>query len=209
MTSQFHEISFPFSVALGASGGPVRRTEIVALASGREERNSPWAQSRRRWNAAPGVKSRDDLATLIAFFEARRGQLYGFRFRDPVDHASCAPVTSLDQALGIGDGATAEFQLVKRYGDAGSAYDRVIDKPVADSVRIAIDGAELVLGTDFGVDPETGKVVFTTPPADGAALTAGFRFDVPVRFDTDQLNISLDAFEAGDIPDLPIVEIRL
>lgn len=209
MSTQFHEVSFPFSVALGASGGPMRRTEIVALASGREERNSPWAQSRRRWNAAPGVKSRADVSTLIAFFEARRGQLYGFRFRDPVDHASGEPVTPQDQPLGTGDAATAEFQLIKRYADAGSVYDRVIQKPVAGSVRLAVDGLEMTDGADFSVDMETGKVIFTTPPDQGAELTAGFRFDVPVRFDTDQLNISLDAVDAGDIPDLPIVEIRL
>jgi uncharacterized protein (TIGR02217 family) len=209
MTTQFHDVLFPYSVALGASGGPMRRTEIVTLGSGREERNSPWAQSRRRWNAAPGVKSREDLSTLIAFFEARRGQLFGFRFRDPVDHASADPVTPLDQVLGIGDGATAEFQLIKRYGDAGSVYDRVIQKPVPGSVRIAADSLELAEGEDLSVDFETGKITFSVPPGAGDVLTAGFGFDVPVRFDTDQLNISLDAFDAGDIPDLPIIEIRL
>jgi len=209
MSTQFHDVQFPFSVALGASGGPMRRTEIVALASGREERNSPWAQSRRRWNAAPGVKSREDISTLIDFFEARRGQLYGFRFRDPVDHASGEPVSALDQALGTGDGATTVFQLIKRYGDAGSFYDRVIQKPVAGSVRIAADSVEMTAGADFGVDMETGLITFTTPPDAGVVLTSGFRFDVPVRFDTDQLTISLDAFDAGDIPDLPITEIRI
>lgn len=209
MMSQFHDVTFPFSVALGARGGPVRRTEIVPLASGREERNSPSAHSRRRWNAAPGIKTLDDIAILTAFFEARRGQLYGFRFRDPVDHVSGPGVTPMDQSLGIGDGATTIFQLIKRYEDAGSIYDRPICKPVADSVRIAVDGIEQTDGTDFSVDTDTGEVSFTSPPVTGSVLTAGFRFDVPVRFDADRLDISLEGFEAGEVADLPLIEIRV
>ncbi len=208
MSSQFHEIRFPFSVALGARGGPQRRTEIVTLVSGREERNAPWAHSRRRWNAAPGIRTRDDVELLLAFFEARHGQLYGFRFRDPLDHASGSVVTAADQPLGSGDGVTTSFQLTKRYADNAGSYDRPIRKPVAGSIRIAADAAELTEDTDFTIDPETGEVSLATPPAPGVALTAGFEFDVPVRFDTDRLDISLDAFEAGEISDLPIIEIR-
>lgn len=208
----FHEVRFPFPLARGAAGGPERRTDIVTLGSGREERNSPWAHSRRRWNAGPGVKTLADLETLIAFFEARRGQLYGFRFRDPVDWKSCALAATpgpLDQPLGTGDGETTEFQLVKSYASGGEAYDRPIVKPVADSVRVAADGSELVAGTDFTADPETGIVTFTSVPDEGAVLTAGYEFDVPVRFDVPQLAISLDAFGAGDAPDVPVVELKL
>ncbi|WP_421786022.1 phage distal tail protein, Rcc01695 family [Hyphobacterium sp.] len=208
MTTAFHDVRFPFALALGASGGPMRRTEIVSLVSGHEERNSPWAHSRRRWNAAPGIKSRGDLETLIAFFEARHGQLHGFRFRDPVDHASGSPVSETDQPLGTGDGATAGFQLIKRYADGAGSYDRPIRKPVAGSVMIAEDGSSLTESVDFSVDAATGEVGFTTPPAAGSILTAGFEFDVPVRFDTDRLAISLDAIEAGEVADLPIVEIK-
>ena len=175
MTNVFHDVRYPFSLALGASGGPVRRTEIVPLVSGHEERNSPWAQSRRRWNAAPGIRSRSDVETLIAFFEARHGQLHGFRFR---------------------------------YEDAAGAYDRPIRKPAAASVLVAIDGVAQAEGTDFTVDTATGEVSFAAAPAAGTMLTAGYEFDVPVRFDTDRLDISLDAIEAGEIADLPIIEIR-
>lgn len=208
MSPQIHDVLFPFSVALGARGGPERRTDIVTLGSGREERNTPWAHSRRRWNAAPGIRTLADVAALTAFFEARRGRLYGFRFRDPVDHASGEPVSPADQPLGTGDGDTRVFQLIKRYADDGSAYDRLITRPVSGSVRIAADGLELTAGTEFTVDVETGEVTFADAPEAGIALTAGFEFDVPVRFDTDRLDISLDAFEAGEIADLPILEIR-
>jgi uncharacterized protein (TIGR02217 family) len=209
----FHEILFPLDVALGARGGPERRTEIVTTGSGREERNARWAHARRRWNAGYGVKSLDALSAVVAFFEERRGRLYGFRWRDRLDCSSSASgLESLleDQVLGIGDGERAAFQLVKRYGAEHAPYSRPIVKPVAGSVRVAVGGMEREEGVDFDSDPATGLVVFRAgkEPGAGAAVTAGFLFDVPARFDTDFLEVDLAAFAAGDIPSIPIVEIR-
>jgi uncharacterized protein (TIGR02217 family) len=206
----FHEILFPLDIALGSAGGPERRTEIVALASGREERNARWAHSRRRYDAGYGIKTFDALSQVIAFFEERRGMLHGFRWRDRLDHASAAPgvvVTASDQTIGIGDGEATTFQLVKTYGGAFAPYVRPIVKPVAGSVRVAVDGVELEDG--FSVDVTTGVVTFETPPGPGDAVTAGFLFDVPVRFDTDYLEVDLSAFAAGAFPKIPLVEIRV
>jgi uncharacterized protein (TIGR02217 family) len=210
----FHEVRFPTAIAFGATGGPERKTEIVALGSGREERNSRWADSRRRYNAGYGVKSLDDLHAVIAFFEERRGRLYGFRWRDRSDWKSCPPggtPAATDQAIGTGDGTTAAFQLVKAYGSGFSPYSRAIVKPVAGTVTVAVDGEAAAEGTDWTLDPATGIVTFVSGaiPADGAAVTAGYEFDVPVRFDTDRLEINLTAFAAGDIPAIPLVEIRV
>lgn len=208
----FHEIRFPLDIALGASGGPERRTEIVTLGSGREERNSPWALSRRRFNAGMGLRKLDDIHALIAFFEARHGRLHGFRWRDRTDWKSVSPsaaVSALDQALGQGDGERMSFQLVKTYASGGASYTREIAKPVAGSIRIAVAGAPVEEGAGFSADHTTGLVTFTSPPAPGATVTAGFEFDVPVRFDTDFLDINLAAFEAGSVPDIPVVEIRI
>ena len=110
----FHEVRFPAALSVGSSGGPERRTEIVTLKNGFEERNSPWAHSRRRYDAGLGVRSLDDLAELIAFFEARHGQLYGFRWKDWTDFKSCAPSaapSSMDQAIGTGDGAAHRIRV--------------------------------------------------------------------------------------------------
>jgi uncharacterized protein (TIGR02217 family) len=206
----FHEILFPTAIAFGATGGPERVTEIVSLASGFEERNSRWADSRRRYNAGYGVKTLDDLHAIVAFFEERRGRLYGFRWRDRVDWQSCAPGASpapTDQAIGEGDGERTTFQLAKTYGAAHAPYVRAIAKPVASSVSIAVDGEALADG--WSVETTTGVVTFDAAPAADAAITAGFRFDVPVRFDTDRLDINLTSFAAGDIPAIPLVEIRL
>lgn len=209
----FHEILFPLDIALRSAGGPERKTEIVALGSGREERNARWAHARRRYDAGYGVKTLEALSTVVAFFEERRGRLYGFRWRDRLDHASAAPaagVTALDQAIGVGDGTTVQFALVKTYGSAHAPYARPIMKPVAGSVRIAVGGVEKTEGVDFTCEVTTGIVTFLAGhiPSAAAAITAGFRFDVPVRFDTDYLEVDLSAFAAGEIPRIPLVEIR-
>lgn len=204
----FHDIRFPTAIALGASGGPQRRTRIVTLTSGHEERNTPWAHSRRRFDAGYGIKTLDDLHEVIAFFEARRGRLHGFRWQDAADHKSCAPSGTsapTDQPLGTGDGETRTFALTKTYRSGEQTYIRPITKPVEGTVITAIDGTP----APASIDPITGEVAFPTPPPTGAALTAGYRFDVPVRFDTDSLDINLAGFEAGEIPSIPVIEIRV
>ena len=205
----FHEVRFPTDIARGATGGPERRTEIATLGSGFEERNAVWAHARRRWDAGLGVRTLAQLSAVVAFFEERRGRLIGFRFRDPLDHSSAAPgaaVTATDQPLGTGDGETMTFGLQKTYGAAFDPYRRPIRKPVAGTVRVAVAGVET---TGFTLDPVNGAVTLDAPPPEGAAVTAGFAFDVPVRFDTDRLEIELSAFEAGSAPSIPLVEIRL
>ncbi len=208
----FHDVRFPAALSVGSSGGPERRTEIVTLQNGFEERNSPWAHSRRRYDAGLGVRSLDDLAEIVAFFEARQGQLYGFRWKDWTDFKSCAPSAApaaADQSVGTGDGAETVFQLVKGYASGVQGYGRPVVKPVAGTVKVAVGGITIFEGTDFSVDHATGRVVMVAPPALGAVVTAGFEFDVPVRFDTDRITASLAGFAAGEIPSIPVVEVRV
>jgi uncharacterized protein (TIGR02217 family) len=207
----FHEVRFPANLSLGSVGGPERRTEIVTLANGFEERNTPWAQSRRRYDAGLGMRSLDDLETLIAFFEARQGQMHAFRWKDWTDHKSCPAsrtVSALDQTIGVGDGATRAFQLVKTYRSDAQAYVRPVVKPVAGTVRVAVQGTPLVETVGFAVDVATGVVTLSDAPDVGVQVTAGFEFDVPVRFDTDRLSLSMASFQAGDVPSVPVVEVR-
>ena len=209
----FHEVLFPLDISLKSAGGPERRTDVVVLGSGAEERNARWAHSRRRYDAGYGVKTFEALSQVIAFFEERRGRLYGFRWRDRLDHSSAAPdatVAATDQAIGTGDGSTAAFALVKTYGSVYAPYQRAIVKPVAGSVRVAVAGVEAVEGTDFTVDAASGMVTFLAGhiPASGATVSAGFLFDVPVRFDTDYLEVDVSAFAAGTILKIPLVEIK-
>ena len=209
----FHDVRFPLDISKGADGGPERRTDIVTLGSGAEERNSRWADSRRAWNAGYGAHTLDQLHAIIAFFEERRGRLHGFRWRDAADWKSCAPqavASALDQVIGTGNGSTAAFQLSKTYGSSYAPWTRTITKPVAGTVVIAVAGVAKTSGTHFIVDVTTGRVTFLTGhvPASGHAVTAGFEFDCPVRFDTDKLEINVQGFRHGAIPHIPIIEVR-
>ena len=210
----FHEIRFPTTISKSAHGGPERRTDVVTLGSGFEERNSRWADSRRSYNAGYGIKTLDDLHAVIAFFEERRGRLHGFRWRDHADWKSCPPErapAALDQAIGVGDGVTTDFQLTKTYGATFAPWTRQIAKPVQGAVQVAVGGASQTPQTDFTVDATTGRIGFLPGhiPAAGAAITAGYEFDVPVRFDTDKLDIDIQGVRHGAIASIPIVEIRL
>jgi uncharacterized protein (TIGR02217 family) len=206
----FHEVRFPIDISTSSRGGPERLTEIIVTGAGREQRNTRWTHSRRRYDAGYGVKTPAAIALVLAFFEERRGRLYGFRWRDRADDRSCAPggtPSAADQMIGVGDGATQGFQLTKLYGANFAPYRREISKPVAGSVRVAVGGVEKS-GVDFSLDETTGVARFRTAPPSGASITAGFIFDTPVRFDTDYLEIDFAGLAAGQIPKIPLIEIR-
>jgi uncharacterized protein (TIGR02217 family) len=205
----FHEVRFPDDISRGARGGPERRTQIVELASGDEERNASWANSRRRYDVAYGIRRADDLATVVAFFEARNGRLHGFRFKDWGDHKSCLPSgtpSPTDQSIGTGDGATTAFQLVKRYASGAQSWTRTIAKPVGAACASRSAGSSSCPAGQS--TPTSGVVTFDAAPGAGVAIAAGFEFDVPVRFDTDVLDVTLDLERLGSITSIPLLEIR-
>lgn len=208
----FHEERFPTRLSFGATGGPERRTEIVTLTNGFEERNTPWQHSRRHYDAGAGLRSLDDLSKLLAFFEARRAQLYGFRWKDWADYKSCLPskeISPLDQEIGRGDGTTRVFQLTKTYVSGAQTYVRPILKPVKGTVQVALATDPKVETQEFTFSTETGLITFMSPPDIDVRVTAGFEFDVPVRFATDRITTSLSTFNAGEVPSIPIVEVRV
>lgn len=204
----FHDVLFPIDLGSGASVMPEFSTAVVRTASGHEQRNADWADARLHYDAGPGIRSEEDVAALIAFFRARRGAAIGFRFRDPFDDSSAGMTgvpAATDQAIGTGDGVTTRFALTKAYGEAGDAQMRRITRPRAGTMRVAVDGVER--GSGWTAD-EGGWIAFDVTPAAGAAVTAGYRFDVPVRFAEDRLEVSLHGYRAGEMPSVPLVEIR-
>ncbi|WP_121629967.1 DUF2460 domain-containing protein [Tropicibacter alexandrii] len=208
----FHEVRFPADLSFGSIGGPERRTDIVTLTSGHEERNTPWAHSRRRYDAGLGLRSLDDVEALISFFEARQGQLFGFRWKDWADYKSCPPSKQVqpgDQVIARGDGATKSFQLIKTYRSGAQSYARPIKKPVQGTILAAVQDVEMLQGVHFEIDVETGVITFVEAPLKDAEISVGFEFDVPVRFDTDRINVSVASFRAGQVPDVPVVEVRV
>ena len=208
----FHEVQFPTTLSFGSVGGPERVTEIVTLANGFEERNTPWAHSRRRYDAGLGLRKLGDVEALIAFFEARQGQLYGFRWKDWADYKTATAsddVRYTDEVIATGDGSTTTFQLIKTYASGDQSYARPITKPVQGSVRAGVQEDELQEGVHWEIDHATGMLTFDRPPLQDAVVTAGFEFDVPVRFDTDRIATSVASFQAGEVPNVPVVEVRV
>nr|WP_325251762.1 DUF2460 domain-containing protein [Amylibacter sp.] len=208
----FHEVRFPAGLSFGSTGGPERRTEIVTLNSGFEERNSPWEHARRRYDAGVAMRSTDDLEAVIAFFEARSGRLYGFRWKDWTDFKSCLPSREPafeDQEIAVGDSVTSVVPLCKTYRSGATQYCRMITKPIEGTVSVGVAGAEVFEGEHFDVDYATGLLTLYEAPPEDALVTAGFAFDVPVRFDTDRLEMSMASFAAGSVPNIPVVEVRI
>ncbi|WP_174275092.1 DUF2460 domain-containing protein [Sphingomonas bacterium] len=203
----FDDVDFPIAIGAHASVEPGFSTAIVASASGVEQRNMDWAQARLRFDAGPGVRSQADIEALLRFFRARRGAARGFRFRDPLDDSSAGSTDAAgfgDVPLGIGDGARTRFALVKLYGDDAPELRR-ITRPIAGSVRVGVGGSERLTGWAL---EEGGIVSFASAPAAGQAVTAGYRFAVPVRFAEDHLQVSLGAVLAGEAPSVPLIEVR-
>ena len=205
----FHDTRFPVNISRGARGGPERRTQIVELSSGDEERNATWSDSRRRYDVAYGIRKADDLAAVVTFFEARGGRLYGFRFKDWSDYKSSLPsvaTSRTDQSIGTGTGAATQFQLVKRYTSGAQTWTRTITKPVAGTLLVALNGVAQPSG--WTVDTATGIITFTVAPGIGIAVTAGCEFDVPVRFDSEAMDVTLDFERLGSITSIPLIEVR-
>ncbi|MEM9968320.1 MAG: DUF2460 domain-containing protein [Pseudomonadota bacterium] len=208
----FHEVRFPPSLSFGALGGPYRRTDVVTLANGFEERNTPWAHSRRVYDAGLGMRSVDDLQLLLGFFEARMGQMHAFRWKDWADYKSGKtnePPAFEDQTIGYGDGVKRVYQIVKTYRSGEQAYQRPIQKPVAGTVRVGVEQDEYQEGIEYEVDVTTGLITFERPPDPEMEVYAGYEFDVPVRFDTDRILASVANFQAGQVPNVPVIEVRL
>lgn len=206
----FHDVRFPLQLGFGATGGPAFSTQVVMTASGAEQRNAEWADALLSFDAGIGVRSEADLDVLLNFFRARRGQAYGFRFLDPLDNSSAGiseDIAATDELIGVGDGQTTRFALQKHYGIGleGEKQHRRITRPWAETVVVAVNG--LAPPGGFLV-ADAGWIDLAQPPALGAPVTAGFRFDVPVRFAADRLEISLAGWRAGELPSVPLVEIR-
>lgn len=197
----FHEVRFPDDIAYGASGGPAYSTSVVATASGFEQRNANWSAARGKWDVSSGLKQQAQLDILIAFFRARKGKAYGFRFKDWTDYRATG------QGLGTGDGTTKAFQLIKAYASGAGSETRTITKPVLGTAVPYLGGVKQTSG--WSINTTTGLLTFVVAPAQGVAVTADFEFDVPVRFDTDSMDVTIENFNLNQWSSIPIVEIRV
>ncbi len=190
----FDDVLFPLALGRHAEVTPGFSTAIMAGAGGAERRQANWAEARTSYDVGLGVRSGADIAALLAFFRARLGPARGFRLRDPFDFSGTG------ERIGTGDGVAKRFALVRHYGDA----IRRVTRPVEGSVSVKVAG---VATSAFGVTAG-GWVALDVAPAAGAAVTASFQFDVPVRFAEDRLSVSCATWLAGEAVSVPLVEVR-
>lgn len=202
----FHEVRFPEDISYGAVGGPKFKTTVLELSSGHEKRNINWSEAKAEYDVSHGLRRLADIRTILAFFYARYGRAYGFRFKDWVDY-------ELDrQTIGTGTGAQAQFQITKTYTSGSYSYVRQVKKIVADTVRAWVNDVELEEGPgagQFQVNYNTGVVVFGTNPAMGHVVEVQCEFDVPVRFDTDISNMTYEMFQTVGWNSILLVEVRV
>ena len=215
----FAEVQFPSEISYGSKGGPVFSTEIITSFSGHEQRCINWAYARSRYDIGSGIKTEEQWHQLIAFFRARRGRAIGFRYKDWSDYRA------INQVIGIGDGKATQFQLIKTYksdsdyyeelpGSSHIFYRREIKKPIKNNIfAIYFNSRKIETETEtegiYWIDFTTGIIEFASPPSQGASITADFEFDVPVRFDTDHLDLQSNSFGASSWNNIPLVEIKL
>lgn len=194
----FLEIRFPESISFNSSSMLEFSTTIIATKNGSESRNINWSKNKMKFNIVNGVKTKTELEDICAFFRNVKGCGCGFRFKDWLDYSVEA------QEIGVGDGSTVVFQLLKTYVVSGSVYTRKIVKPVISTVKVYLGGVE---SEDFSVDLTTGVVTLNVAPVSGVVVTADFEFDVPVRFNSDILEVTLETINTGSVKSLELVEV--
>lgn len=203
---------FPECISYGSSGGPGYSTSVIVLASGYERRNANWEDSRHQYDVAYGIKDQDNLQDVISYFHVAQGRAHGFRYKDWLDFTTGATgdetPTALDQLFGPPDGILNVFQLVKTYVQGSSGKIREIRKPISGTVLVAVNSVTQTETTDYSIDYTTGEVTFVVTPLVTDVLSWGGEFDVPVRFDTDQLSTQLEEIQLGS-QQIPLIEIRV
>lgn len=190
---------FPDTIAFGAVGGPGFSTGVVTFASGYESRNANWSASRHAYEVSQAVRSKSDMDDLIAFFRVAQGRANGFRFRDFADYSAASGEGVLTELT-----ANTTWQLYKRYTSGASTSDRIITKPI--SSTIAFTG-----GGSYTLDATTGIV--TRNSGSNPTGWSG-EFDVPCRFDIDQMQHEIvSRSPQGEVliawRSIPLVEIRV
>lgn len=196
MSISFSDKLLPIEFSLGAVGGPEFSTNILGMANGAEQRNINWKYGRCRYDLFPALRSSDKLEELLSFFRVHLGRAVGFRMRDWAD---CKITKGF---VAVADGKTAEFQLVKRYVVSDMERVRLIRKPCKGSVMVFVDDALSNPVCDYN----SGKITFAFAPPKDSIITCSLDFDIPVRFDTDYLEINLDAVNGKNCV-IPVVEI--
>lgn len=205
-TTTFLETQFPTSISYGARGGACFSTDITTSFSGYEQRNINWNRSRAKYNISLSNKTKEEIKEVINFFYNVYGKAIGFRFKDWLDYKS-----DPNELIANCNGTQRIFPLIKTYSifNTNKTYTKLITKPVKTTVQLYLDNLEQFEDETYTLDYTTGLITFDTIPSSGSILTANFEFDIPVRFDTDELIISSDDLNCNSWSSINLVELRV
>ena len=207
----FHDTRLPVDIERGAQGGPRFKTTVMVLGGGLEKRNIDWATTRGEWDIGYGIDDKDAFSTVLTFFYTRQGRAHSFRFKDWADFAIS------DQLMFTTDGSTSTFQMFKRYSSGGINYDRDITKPIASGWVVTVNAVSQTVvyntspsASQVAINTLTGVVTLgsTHAATSSQAVKLTGEFDVPVRFANDSIDITVEHFDAGNIPQIPIIEVK-
>jgi uncharacterized protein (TIGR02217 family) len=204
----FLEVQMDVNISYGSGGGPGFKTLIFEGHTGLEQRSISWTRAKGKWNVAQGIRNQSDMDTIRKLFYNTSGRAAGFRFKDWGDYQLT------NEQIATGDGTTLAFKIIKTYSVTGSSYVRRIFKPVSGTMVVADNATVRTEGAGAGkytVDYTTGIITFDNAikPANGHAITVSCDFDVPVRFDVDELSSSMDGYLTESWSNIPLVEILL
>ncbi len=196
----FHEVRLPEDISFGASGGPSFSTDIITMKNGNEQRNINWSRPRMRYNLVNTIKNQGSFDLINAFFYNRKGRAYGFRYKDWADYQA------IGQVVGVADGVETQFQLIKTYDSGSNQLSRTISKPVENTVSVYMDA--VLQSSGYSIDITTGILTFSSAPSNGAIISVDFEFDVPVRFDSDNLEVRVDSVNSFSVNDILLIEVQ-
>ena len=208
----FHNVVFPERYSQGAVGGPGFRTTIVTTGSGYEQRNSDWQSARNRYDVSHVLTTAELREEFITFFRARKGSAHGFLFKDWMDYFAGMVWNSSTKTLdhdaahnfAVGDGVETVFKIYKVYSSGGAEERRRITRPKS-AIKVYVNDVEVTTG--FSVNYSTGTITFTSAPALNDDIGWSGEFYVPVRFESDDLNMEATSPNRGDVS-LGLLEIR-
>ena len=203
----FVETRFPEDISYGSKGGPSFSTTVYSASSGFEQRNMNWEDARCQYDVSYGIKDKTDMGVVLNFFYAMRGKAIGFRYKDWSDYKLT------QELIGLGDGTTVAFQIIKTYAASTQEYVRTIRKVVTPvvgppAILFEVYVNDVLQSSGYTVNYNTGIITFDVAPTTAATIKVTCEFDVPVRFDTDEMEITEEAWELETWDSIPLIEIR-
>jgi uncharacterized protein (TIGR02217 family) len=210
MTDFLETPRFEPAISYGSTGGPGFNTTVFEGHGGVEQRGRNWATTKGKWNVAHGIRDTADFEAIRKMFMAVYGKAIGFRFKDWGDYQM-----ALEIATPLGDGVTTIFKMQRTYTSGALSYTRRIFKPVSGTIHVFDDGVERTVGTADAnrvtIDYATGKMTFGASiiPVAAHVITVTGEYDLPVRFDTDFLDVSQENFDMETWNNIPLVELLL